>query len=733
MLSAAPNPPGAAAAMPRLLVVDDDEVLREMAAYTLRQAGFTVAEAENGADALAQLADGHIDLVLLDLLMPGLDGYQVCRQIRSLPQSASVPVLVLTGLNDTASIDAAYQAGATDFIAKPVHWTLLSHRVRYALRASAAVASAQRARQQLERAQQIAHMGHWEMVLAGEQFHCSPGLAQVYAMPPEAVAGASPATFARRISPADRERVLAAQLAAGVGGQPYQLTFEVQRWDGAVRTVFEQVVVLRDAAGAPERLEGITQDITDRIEAERRITQLAHFDSLTGLPNGRFFLEQCVPALERAARLGSACALLQLDIDRFKAVNDAVGLAEGDAVLRRVAQRLVTSVRASDLVGKGLSLQQTLVARVGANAFNLLLVDMDQAQAAAGVAERLLRALSAPLLLDGRELVLTASVGIAMFPRDASDAGGLVRCAEQALYAAKAAGRAQHRFFDEAMNHAASARLARESDLRHAIGHGQLRLHYQPKVDASSGATVGAEALVRWLHPVRGLVPPADFIPLAEESGLIGLLTDWVLETACADQRSRADAGLPLLPVAVNLASPSFADAGLPARLLALLARHRLTAASLVLEVTESLLMTDVERAVQRLGALRAEGFAIALDDFGTGYSSLSYLNRFPVDELKIDRSFITDVALGGRHSAIATSVIALGREFGLRVVAEGVETTAQAEFLMRQGCRQQQGYLHARPMPAEAYAQRLAEEQLRLRGEPGAATSDQPATGIAR
>jgi diguanylate cyclase (GGDEF)-like protein len=379
-----------------------------------------------------------------------------------------------------------------------------------------------------------------------------------------------------------------------------------------------------------------------------------------------------------------------------------------DAVLRQVAERLTSSIRASDLVGSARTVQESVIARVGGNAFNLLLVDVDHAQAAANVAERLLRALAVPLLLDGQELVLTASVGMAMFPRDATDADGLVRCAEQALYTAKAAGRAQHRFFDEAMNEAASARLARETDLRHAIAQGQLRLHYQPKVDAASGNTVGAEALVRWQHPQRGLVPPGEFIALAEETGLIGPLTDWVLD-AVAHQRQRADAGLPLLPVSVNLAAPAFADATLPDRLLRLLARHDLTPACLVLEVTESLLMHDVDRAVQRLSALRAQGFAIALDDFGTGYSSLSYLNRFPVDELKIDRSFITEVARGGRHSAIAASIIALGREFGLRVVAEGVETAAQAEALLRLGCRQQQGYLHARPMPAEDYAHRLA------------------------
>ncbi|MES2714534.1 MAG: EAL domain-containing protein [Pseudomonadota bacterium] len=696
-------------AVQRLLIVDDDALLRHMAARTLRHAGFEVVEAADGEQALAILATDAIDLVLLDLLMPGLDGYQVCRRIRALPQGRILPILVLTGLNDTGSIDSAYEAGATDFIAKPIHWTLLSHRVRYALRASAAAAGALRTQQRLERAQQIAHMGHWELLLAGQRFHCSPELAQVYAAGPEAVANASSTEFARRVCPQDRERVHGARLAAATLGQPYQMSFDVQRFDGVVRTVFEQVVVLHDASGRPERLEGITQDITDRIEAERRITQLAHYDSLTGLPNSRFFRDLCTPALERTARLGSVCALLQVDIDRFKAVNDAMGRADGDAVLRLVSERLTGGIRATDLLGSARAPHESVVARVGANAFNLLLVDVDEAQAAASVAERLLRALSAPMVLDGRELVLTASVGIALFPRDAADADGLARCAEQALYTAKAAGRGQHRFFDEAINQAASARLAREGDLRRAIAQGELRLHYQPKVDASSGATVGAEALVRWLHPQRGLVAPAAFIPLAEESGLINPLTDWVLEAVCGDLRRHAEAGLALLPVSVNLASPSFADASLPQRLLALLARHGLAPSCLVLEVTESLLMSDVDRAVLRLAALRDQGFAIALDDFGTGYSSLSYLNRFPVDELKIDRGFIADVALGGRHSAIAASIIALGREFGLRVVAEGVETTAQADFLVRHGCPQQQGFLHARPMPAEDYARRLA------------------------
>jgi diguanylate cyclase (GGDEF)-like protein len=411
--------------------------------------------------------------------------------------------------------------------------------------------------------------------------------------------------------------------------------------------------------------------------------------------------------------------LLHVDVDRFKTVNDAYGHVEGDAVLRALAERLQGSIRTSDLSGVGTAGSDSVVARVGANAFTLLLVDVGNDAQAAQVAARLQTAVGMPIALRGRELVLTASIGIAMYPRDAGDTTGLARCAEQAAYAAKSAGRAQHHFFDEAMNVLASDRLARESDLRRAIAEGQLRLHYQPKVDAGSGVILGAEALVRWLHPERGLVPPGQFIPLAEETGLILPLTDWVLETACADLRARRDAGLRSLPISVNLAAPSFVHDSLLAQLDELLQRHRLEATSLVFEVTESLLMTDIERAVERLHALRERGFGLSLDDFGTGYSSLSYLKRFPVHELKIDRSFVVDVCSGGHDGALAASIIALGREFGLRVVAEGVETSEQAAFLLGHGCPHQQGYLFARPMPGEAFDALLIEGVVAERARP--------------
>jgi len=689
---------------PRLLIIDDDPLLRGMAAHTLRHAGFEVSEAEDGPQGLALIGQQAFDLLLLDVMMPGLDGYEVCQRIRLSHFGARVPILMLTGLNDSASIELAYEAGATDFISKPINWTLLSHRVRYSLRAGVAIESAMRSRERLERAQFIANMGSWELSVDGLHFACSPELARVLAVPDSTVQRAEPNDFLARVVEADHEKVQSLRQAARLEGKPYQLTFGITRFDGEVRTVFEQAAAVIDHNGRQIAVEGITQDITDRVEAEERIKRLAHYDVLTGLPNRQFFSELAGPTLDRSSRLGAGCALLYVDMDRFKSVNDAVGYAQGDNVLRLMSSRMKASIRTSDLAVEARPQHESMVSRVGANAFTLLLVDIADDKQALIVADRLLSAIAEPIVVNGRELILTASIGIALYPRDAHEPESLTRCAEQAAYAAKSAGRAQHRFFDEAMNVRASARLARESDLRRAINEGQLRLHYQPKVDASDGRIIGAEALVRWQHPEHGMVPPGEFIPLAEESGLILPLTDWVLETACADLRHRADKGLRAVPVSVNLASPSFADDGLRTNLQALLARHQLTPSCLVLEVTESLLMSDVERAVARLQELRDMGFKVSLDDFGTGYSSLGYLKRFPIDELKIDRSFVTDAWRGGRDGAIAVSVIALGRVFGLQVVAEGVETMGQSSFLLAHGCRHQQGYLFARPMPGTEF-----------------------------
>jgi diguanylate cyclase (GGDEF)-like protein len=699
------NDAGAAA---RLLIVDDDLLLRSMAAKTLQHAGFMVQDASSGEEALALFDRGPHDLVLLDVMMPGLDGYEVCRRIRATVAGARVPILMLTGLNDTESIELAYRFGATDFITKPINWTLLSHRVRYALRVALAAEAMRRSRESLASAQRLAGMGNWAVLVDG-RMECSAELARLFGAPGDAEVFDSVHAFGARIVAADRERVQQARAEVVAHGTAYELEFCVTRFDGAVRTVFEQATAGVANSGRAIVMEGITQDITERVQSRERIQQLAHYDATTGLPNRQFFAELAAPSLDRARRSGERCAVLHVDIDRFKGVNDAFGRTQGDVVLQAVAERLRSWIRGGDLASAAPApAEHGLLARVGSNAFTLLITDLDGQAQAGVVTQRLLDAIAQPIHVQAQTLVLTASIGIALFPNDAQDLAGLTRCAEQAAYAAKAAGRAQHRFFDEQMNALATNRLLMEAELRRGIAGGELQLHFQPKVDARSGTVLGAEALVRWLHPERGLVGPGDFIPLAEETGLIVPLTAWVLQSACAHLRRWHDAGLACGPLSVNLAASSLSDTALVDTLDALTARFGVSPSSLVLEVTETTLMTNVDAGLSLLQTLRSRGYGLSLDDFGTGYSSLSYLKRFPIDELKIDRSFVTDVARGGRDGALAAAIVALGREFGLQVVAEGVETAEQSSFLMRRGCNVQQGFLFSRAVPAPAFERLL-------------------------
>jgi diguanylate cyclase (GGDEF)-like protein len=461
-------------------------------------------------------------------------------------------------------------------------------------------------------------------------------------------------------------------------------------------------------------VEGITHDITERVDAERRIKHLALHDGLTGLPNREFFLRLATRVLEQARHAATPCALLQIDIDRFKSINDALGSDAGDEVLRIVAQRLQHHTRAGDLTTASDAATQTgVLARVGGNAFTVLLASIGRPEHAARAADRLSQVVAEPIIVTGTELRLTAAVGIALFPRDSTEASGLIRYAEQALYAAKSAGPGERRFFDEAMNAQASARLASEAELRRAIAGGELRLYLQPKVDSASGELQSAEALVRWQHPERGLLLPGEFIPLAEETGQITELTTWVLEQVCSLATRCKRAGLPELPIAVNVAASCFMADGLVERLEHLVRSHGLAPQALVLEVTESMLMKNLDRAVERLQELHAHGFKLSLDDFGTGYSSLAYLQRFPIDELKIDRSFVIDVDHGEKEGALVAAIVTLAQRLNMQVVAEGVETLAQAAALQRLGCNLHQGYLYARPMPAGAYEALLATRPL--------------------
>ncbi len=689
----------------RLLIVDDDLMVRMLASESLRHAGFEVNEADCGEQALEMFEEQDFDLLLLDVMMPGIDGYTVCQRLRQHERGKWLPIVMLTGLNDSDSIEQAYLSGATDFITKPINWLLLTQRVRYGLRASHAIAEVTRSQQSLAHAQRLARMGSWEWSLSDARFACSDELRQLFGSDWKLAGAATVELFLSMVRESDRAAVNAARQALMIDGQPYQISYGFCRPDGALREVFEQAEAVRDGSGRIVKIEGFTQDISERVEAQQRIEHLALHDGLTGLANRQFFAQLAEVELERMRREKSLCAILHLDIDHFKSFNDALGDAVGDQLLCAVAKRLSVSVRGADLLALNPPMRAAeMISRIDGDAFTVLILEVRVPDQAAMIAERLQQAIARPLSVDGHEVVLTASVGIAVFPRDADSVEALSRHAEQALYVAKAAGPSACRFFDEEMNAAASRKLHLENELRQAIAENALRLYFQPKVDAASGRLAGAEALVRWEHPQHGLLGPGQFIPLAEESGLIVALGEWVLATAARHLRQWTDAGLEPLRLSINLASPSFLQENITQKCCDAVRCAGVSPQQLILELTESLLVVDADNTIARLNELRARGFALSLDDFGTGFSSLSYLKRFPLDELKIDRSFVADVTKGGKDAAIALSIIELGRQFGMHVVAEGVETHAQAGFLLAHGCRLQQGYLFSAPLPPDRF-----------------------------
>ena len=452
---------------------------------------------------------------------------------------------------------------------------------------------------------------------------------------------------------------------------------------------------LKDLNGRPAGLIAYLSDITERKFTEEKLHQLAYQDVLTSLPNRILLTKLLEQSMAVAQRKNATGCVLFIDLNRFKAVNNALGRAIGDELLRQVATRFRAALR-----------EQDLVARLTGDEFAVGLFDLHQHFEATMVARKLQAALAPPFVIEGHQLRMGCSIGISVYPQDGTDAETLLRNADIATARAKQGGDGADdsvAFYSQEMNAGMQDRMRLESDLRHALVHGELLLHYQPKFDLASKCLVGAEALVRWQHPQRGLVPPSDFIPLAESTGLIVQVGEWVLENACAQAAIWMRAGMAPMRLAVNVSAREF-SASLPARVAATMARHGLGACWLELEITESTLMYDIERVIDIMDQITALGVSLSLDDFGTGYSSLSYLKRFPINTLKIDRSFTMGIPEDENDCAIASTIISIAKQLRHRVIAEGVETVEQMEFLRGAGCDEVQGYLLSRPLSASRF-----------------------------
>ena len=714
-----PNPGEPGAVGPVALIVDDDLAMRLLIRQTLERVGFACHEADNGIAALERFDQIAPDIVLLDVVMPGMNGYALCSELRRRPTGAFVPILMLTGLDDPDSINRAYEVGATDFISKPINWGILGHRIRYILRANQAFSDLEKNRESLENAQRIAHLGSWEWELPRDTVHWSDETYRILGIAPDAIAPSFSA-FLHYVHPDDRDAVQESmrrllQMREFVGQ-----VVRIRRQDGGLRHAQLQGVRHLDSAGSITRLSGTIQDVTEIKEAEERIRHLAYYDAITGLPNRQFFIERLQQALVHAKRYQRLLGLLSLDLDQFKRINDTLGHSAGNELLLSVSQRLSDAVRAPDTFaheGKetifGHDMAST-VARLGGDEFSLLITELTHYHDAAKVARRMLEELRKPFRVAKQEVFVSVSVGLALYPLDGDDAETLIKNAGAAMHFAKDQGRDNYQFYSRAMNATALEKLSMEAQLRRALERDELLLHYQPKIRPATGEIVGLEALIRWEHPELGLVSPAQFIPLAEETGLIVPLGEWVLLNACRQNQDWQRLGYPPVHVAVNIASLHFRQGTLGQSVATALQKSGLHPSWLELEVTESMLMDSAETTLATLSTLKGMGVRLAIDDFGTGYSSLSYLKRFPLDTLKIDRSFVKDLPHDAEDAAIAKAIIAMAHSLKLEVVAEGVETAEQLAFLQQHGCDLVQGFLFSKPMAAAAFHDVLSGKKLK-------------------
>jgi diguanylate cyclase (GGDEF)-like protein/PAS domain S-box-containing protein len=703
-------------AMLHVLVIDDRvtnrNILTRLAASV--EEGVRVKAFASPQAALDSVLVTMPDLVITDYKMPGMDGADFIRAFRTLPGAREVPVVVVTVYEDRSYCYQALEAGATDFLLSPVDHLEFRARARNLLTM----------RKQQKLLEQRAHQLRRELVSSTEQHEAAIKASELRL---RQLIDTVPATISSvdvsgRLTLLNRahEQLYGIDPAAAIGrtlGQVYGEAYATKHLvlnakvfeTGETLPGFEQEVVnptsdeerilltskspLLDDAGRVANVVTVSLDVTELKRAEAQVRHQAGHDALTGLPNRALFKDYLEHALARARRSSSVAAVLLLDLDRFKGVNDAFGLPCGDLLLKAVAEKLHACLRETDAI-----------ARLGGDEFVILQTDVRGSEEPRGLARRLIDSFGQPFLINGEELHSSASIGITLYPADGQSVDRLLKNAELAMYRAKSNGRNGSCFFAPQMNLVARRTGLLERELRQAFAADQFTVHYQPQRDLASGQIVGVEALLRWRHPRRGMVRPTEFVGLAEDIGLIGPLTERVLERACRQHRVWQRSGLPPLRLSVNLSPGQFRDGAATALIENTLSETGLDPSWLEIELTEGVMLENSEAVMASLRRLHQLGVSFSLDDFGTGYSSLAYVKRLPIRRLKIDQSFVHKLGHDGQDQAIVRAVIDLGHSLDLKVTAEGVETRVQLERLEQLGCDEAQGDLISPPLPAEAF-----------------------------
>ena len=686
---------------PLALIVDDDQAFRIFSHVSLEEDGLRLEEVASGQAAVDFAATCMPDIVILDIQMPGMDGFTTCQRLRQLPGGDVVPILIMTGLDDVESIAKAYDMGATDFIVKPCHGLILNQRVRYMLRASQTLNALRNSMSRLVQAQRVAQLGGWEWDFVQDRLEVSDAVCHILEIPPTSF-NHTQVGYLSCVHEDDRNLVAEAMREAVADGTGFALDHRVMHTNGTERIVHFQGEFITDDVGRPQRMLGTVQDVTDKRAAEAKIYFLANYDGLTHLPNRNLFLHRMAQAITCGMGTNVIGAVLVLSLDRYQRINDMYGPRSGDQILKEVTGRLRRALSSSMTVAQFSGADTTMLARLGEDQFAVLLTNLPTAQDSAKITTCLLASFETPFQVDSATVMLTASVGIAIPGTDGSEANLLLRNAITALQVAQDRGHNNYQYYSNSMNVSIAARVSLEQDLHSAMAANQFVLYYQPQVDILSETVIGVEALIRWIHPTRGVVAPAQFIPVAEEEDLIIQLSEWVVKSASQQQKTWRSSGLPPFPISINLSSLHFRQRNLISQIRSIVHENGGDPQYLELELTEGVLMTDASTTVATLKQLKELGFRLAIDDFGTGYSSLAYLQQFPIDTLKIDRAFVKDIKLGKVDSPVMRAIIGMGRALKLHVVAEGVETRDQLAFLRMHGCAAYQGFLFSKPVPPQ-------------------------------
>lgn len=699
---------------PRILLVDDDKTLLALGQSVLSKANFEITVANNGEDALSEYLQQAPDIVLLDVMMPKLDGFCVCSRIRQLPNGSNVPILMMTGLNDIDSIEKAYQVGATDFVTKPVNWKILFHRLQYIFRGSQAMNQLYQAmstlrenESRLSHAQRLAKIGDWSYDYQQGKFYCADFIFKSLGLNgthhPEYIED-----FIHYIHPDDREQVIEHVQSAIKNHLPMNLETRVVTENSEEKIIFLETD-FTDYQNKT-RLTGIIQDVTERRKAEDEIKRLAYYDKITGLPNLRYFLENSDQIINSARGKKKLCAVIYLHIENYRKISDSLGQDHVNEFLSMIAGKLTNVIRhiRSATHNELLNLLNPSVIHNGEYA--LLLSGLANSTELVRDLETILREVNQKVQVMDFEFVPKFEVGVSVFPEDGNDIQTLFKNAEIARNQITS-NFDKYQFYSEAMREQVAEHISIETHLHRAIEERQLSAHYQPKYHIQEQRILSMELLVRWFNDELGNLRPDQFIPIAEDTGLILPLGEWAIRSACEQAKYWCSKGLEDISIAVNLSAKNFWDRNLLDYIKSTVEEVGVPGQHLEVEITESVLLDDIDKAAKTLKELSDFGISVSIDDFGTGYSSLAYLKRLPIHTLKIDRSFIQDITQNPESLSITKAILALAQSMNMNVVAEGVETEQQFQLLADMGCDEIQGWLYCKALPADELMEKIIKQ----------------------